>query len=112
MRSGVCLVPEHRGIFKLLTVEENLLLGLRKRSPWLISEHLRIFGSMNEEKWRRPAFWRGTTMQRWPCAYERSKLLKCWTRASRGLAPVSERKIIGATQDHQAAGVAILLVDK
>ena len=29
---GVCLVPEHRGIFKLLTVEENLLLGQRKRS--------------------------------------------------------------------------------
>ena len=26
-RKGVCLVPEHRGIFKLLTVEENLRLG-------------------------------------------------------------------------------------
>ena len=31
---GVCLVPEHRGIFKLLTVEENLLLGQRRDSPW------------------------------------------------------------------------------
>src|SRR5690606_11864681 len=31
---GICLVPEHRGIFKLLTVEENLNLGQRKDSPW------------------------------------------------------------------------------
>ena len=28
---GVCLVPEHRGIFKLLTVEENLKIGLPAR---------------------------------------------------------------------------------
>lgn len=27
---GVCLVPEDRGIFKLLSVEENLLLGQRR----------------------------------------------------------------------------------
>ena len=27
---GVCFVPEHRGIFRLLTVEENLRLGARK----------------------------------------------------------------------------------
>ncbi|MCZ3114913.1 ATP-binding cassette domain-containing protein, partial [Acinetobacter baumannii] len=26
---GLCFVPEHRGIFKLLTVEENLKLGAR-----------------------------------------------------------------------------------
>jgi branched-chain amino acid transport system ATP-binding protein len=30
---GVCLVPEHRGIFKLLTVEENLTMAARKESP-------------------------------------------------------------------------------
>jgi len=27
---GVCLVPEHRGIFRLLSVEENLRLGARR----------------------------------------------------------------------------------
>jgi branched-chain amino acid transport system ATP-binding protein len=35
---GVCLVPEHRGIFRLLTVEENLLLGQRKSSPWQLAD--------------------------------------------------------------------------
>ncbi|MCP4517183.1 MAG: ATP-binding cassette domain-containing protein, partial [Delftia sp.] len=39
---GICLVPEHRGIFKLLTVEENLLLGQRKRSPWQLADIYRI----------------------------------------------------------------------
>ena len=41
-RQGVCLVPEHRGIFKLLTVEENLMLGLRKSSPWQLDDVYRI----------------------------------------------------------------------
>lgn len=42
-KRGICLVPEHRGIFKLLTVEENLLLGQRKRSPWQLADVYRIF---------------------------------------------------------------------
>ena len=40
---GICLVPEHRGIFKLLSVEENLLLGQRKRSPWQLPDVYRLF---------------------------------------------------------------------
>src|ERR1700739_1044376 len=31
---GLCFVPEHRGIFRLLSVEENLRLGARRDSPW------------------------------------------------------------------------------
>ena len=49
-REGVCLVPEHRGIFKLLTVEENLLLGMRKRSPWQLVDVYRIFPRLKERR--------------------------------------------------------------
>ncbi len=41
---GLCLVPEHRGIFKLLTVEENLKLGARRDSPWQLADIYRILG--------------------------------------------------------------------
>ena len=47
---GICLVPEHRGIFKLLTVEENLLLGLRKKSPWQLADIYRIFPRLKERR--------------------------------------------------------------
>ena len=47
---GVCLVPEHRGIFKLLTVEENLLLGQRRDSPWQLEDIYRIFPRLKERR--------------------------------------------------------------
>jgi len=47
---GICLVPEHRGIFKLLTVEENLLLGQRKHSPWQLPDVYRIFPRLKERR--------------------------------------------------------------
>ena len=47
---GVCLVPEHRGVFKLLTVEENLLLGQRKHSPWQLDDIYRIFPRLKERR--------------------------------------------------------------
>ena len=40
---GICLVPEHRGVFKLLTVEENLMLGQQKKSPWQLADIYKIF---------------------------------------------------------------------
>lgn len=33
-RNGVALVPEHRGIFGILTVEENLKIAINKKSQW------------------------------------------------------------------------------
>jgi branched-chain amino acid transport system ATP-binding protein len=36
--AGVCFVPEHRGVFRLLSVEENLKLGARRDSPWQLAD--------------------------------------------------------------------------
>src|SRR5258708_36750536 len=35
-RRGLSLVPEHRGIFGTLTVEENLSMAARRDSPWSV----------------------------------------------------------------------------
>lgn len=37
-RQGLALVPENRGIFRLLTVEENLRIAVRKTSRWQMEE--------------------------------------------------------------------------
>lgn len=47
---GVCFVPEHRGVFRLLTVEENLKLGARKDSPWQLDDIYRIFPRLKERR--------------------------------------------------------------
>jgi branched-chain amino acid transport system ATP-binding protein len=47
---GLCLVPEHRGIFRLLTVEENLLLGARRASPWQLADIYRLFPRLKERR--------------------------------------------------------------
>ena len=45
---GLCFVPEHRGIFRLLSVEENLRLGARRDSPWQLDDIYRIFPRLKE----------------------------------------------------------------
>jgi branched-chain amino acid transport system ATP-binding protein len=48
--SGLCFVPEHRGIFRLLSVEENLRLGARRDSPWQLDDIYRIFPRLKERR--------------------------------------------------------------
>jgi branched-chain amino acid transport system ATP-binding protein len=48
--AGLCFVPEHRGIFRLLSVEENLRLGARKDSPWQLADIYRIFPRLEERR--------------------------------------------------------------
>ncbi|MGH1571982.1 ABC transporter ATP-binding protein [Methylobacterium sp. P31] len=49
-RAGLCLVPEDRGIFGLLTVEENLRIAVRKGAPWSIRDIYRIFPRLEERR--------------------------------------------------------------
>jgi branched-chain amino acid transport system ATP-binding protein len=45
-RLGVSLVPEHRGIFVGLTVEENLRLAARRGSPWTLEAAWEMFPAL------------------------------------------------------------------
>jgi branched-chain amino acid transport system ATP-binding protein len=113
-KRGVCLVPEHRGIFKLLTVEENLLLGQRKQSPWQLDDIYRIFPRLKERRKNGGAQLSGGEQQMLAIGralMNHPKLLML-DEPVEGLAPVIVEEIVAQLNTIKAAGVAILLVEQ
>ncbi len=113
-KRGVCLVPEHRGIFKLLTVEENLLLGQRKRSPWQLDDVYRIFPRLKERRKNGGGELSGGEQQMLAIAralMNDPKLLML-DEPVEGLAPVIVEEIVAQLNLIKATGVAILLVEQ
>ncbi|RZL43629.1 MAG: ABC transporter ATP-binding protein [Variovorax sp.] len=113
-RRGVCLVPEHRGIFKLLTVEENLLLGQRKRSPWQLADIYRIFPRLQERRGNGGGQLSGGEQQMLAIgrALMNAPRLLMLDEPVEGLAPVIVEEIVAQLKTIKAAGVAILLVEQ
>ena len=113
-RQGVCLVPEHRGIFKLLTVEENLMLGLRKSSPWQLDVVYRIFPRLKERKRNGGGQLSGGEQQMLAIgrALMNDPKLLMLDEPVEGLAPVIVEEIVAQLKTIKAAGVAILLVEQ
>ena len=111
---GVCLVPEHRGIFKLLTVEETLLLGQRKRSPWQLEDVYRIFPRLKERRTNGGGQLSGGEQQMLAIgrALMNNPKLLMLDEPVEGLAPVIVEEIVSQLKSIKAAGVAILLVEQ
>ncbi|MCY1212262.1 High-affinity branched-chain amino acid transport ATP-binding protein LivF [compost metagenome] len=111
---GVCLVPEHRGIFKLLTVEENLLLGLRRDSPWQLADIYRIFPRLKERRRNGGGQLSGGEQQMLAIgrALMNHPRLLILDEPVEGLAPVIVEEIVAQLKTIKAAGVAILLVEQ
>ena len=111
---GVCLVPEHRGIFKLLTVEENLLLGQRKRSPWQLEDVYRIFPRLKERRTNGGGQLSGGEQQMLAIgrALMNNPKLLMLDEPVEGLAPVIVEEIVSQLKTIKAAGVSILLVEQ
>lgn len=111
---GVCFVPEHRGIFKLLTVEENLKLGARRDSPWQLADIYRIFPRLQERSKNGGAQLSGGEQQM--LAIGRAMMnhprLLMLDEPVEGLAPVIVEEIVAQLKLIKAAGVAILLVEQ
>ena len=113
-RQGACLVPEHRGIFKLLTVEENLLLGQRRHSPWQLDDIYRIFPRLKERRKNGGAQLSGGEQQMLAIgrALMNDPKLLMLDEPVEGLAPVIVEEIVAQLKVIKAEGVSILLVEQ
>ena len=111
---GVCLVPEHRGIFKLLTVEENLTMAARKDSAWGLDEVYTIFPRLKERRRNGGGQLSGGEQQMLAIAralmtHPRVLMLD---EPVEGLAPVIVDEIVAQLRQIKATGMSIILVEQ
>ena len=107
-----CFVPEHRGIFRLLSVEENLRLGARRDSPWQLDDIYRIFPRLAPPQRRRAVVGGEQQMLAIGRALMNHPRLLMLDEPVEGLAPVIVEEIVEQLKQIKAAGVAILLVEQ
>ena len=119
VRDGLALVPEGRGVFARLTVEENLQMGAYCRDdeagiaqdmrrihalfPRLAERRAQIAGTLSGGEQQMVAMGRALMSQ--------PKLLML-DEPSMGLAPMMVAKIFETIRDISAQGVSILLVEQ
>ena len=119
LRKGLALVPEGRGIFTRLTVEENLRMGAycRRDTDAVEADMERIFGMLPRVK-ERLAQVAGTLSggEQQMVAIGRALLsrpkLLLLDEPSMGLAPLVVEKIFEVIRSVAAEGVTILLVEQ
>jgi branched-chain amino acid transport system ATP-binding protein len=119
IRKGLALVPEGRGVFSRLTVEDNLLMGAYSRSDNAaikqeLAQVYEIFSRLFERKDQLAGTLSGGEQQM--LAIGRALLgkpkLLLLDEPSMGLSPIMVQKIFETVQRISAQGVTILLVEQ
>ncbi|WP_347268331.1 ABC transporter ATP-binding protein [Paracoccus sp. (in: a-proteobacteria)] len=112
--AGLSLVPEDRGIFQLLTVEENLRIAERRGSPWAMADIYRIFPRLQERRKNGGGQLSGGEQQMLSIAralLNGPKVLML-DEPVEGLAPVIVDELVAQIRLIREAGVPILLVEQ
>jgi len=116
---GLCLVPEGRGVFSRLTIEENLLMGAYHRGhvPHLAQELDHIYGlltRLHERRHQAAGTLSGGEQQM--LAIGRALMAKprllMLDEPSMGLAPLMVEKVFEVIRNIVAEGVTLLLVEQ
>ena len=108
-RLGIGFVPQERGIFKSLTVEENLLVAARPgvAARWSLPDVYRMFPRLEERR----AF-RGTKLSGGEQALLLNPQFLILDEPSEGLAPLIVQDIMAIIRSVRDAGVAVLIIEQ
>ncbi len=118
VRRGLVMVPEGRGVFPQLTVEENLAMGAYSRADSNVGEDLartyRLFPRLRERRRQTGGTLSGGEQQMLAIGralMSRPRLLLL-DEPSMGLAPIMVQRIFEAILETARQGVTILLVEQ
>jgi branched-chain amino acid transport system ATP-binding protein len=117
-RAGLVMVPEGRGVFAQLSVEENLAMGAYARADaGVASDRARVFEvfpRLAERRRQTAGTLSGGEQQMLAIGralMSRPKLLAL-DEPSMGLAPIAAQKILQVIRDINRTGVTVLLVEQ
>ena len=117
-RAGLVMVPEGRGVFARLSVEENLAMGAYARADAGVASDrarvLELFPRLAERRRQTAGTLSGGEQQMLAIGralMSRPKLLAL-DEPSMGLAPIAAQKILQVIRDINSTGVTVLLVEQ